>query len=123
LRERKRNPPASRTEPKKYRYGMLPSRNAAVNNHAAGIVARVGKDDAIEMVKFFLTQNDQFYTMNTHALWICLRDYQKLMVRMRTGAKMTPAQAKQLENMDSNAQAVTQYARKKHERKQQEDGF
>lgn len=104
------------------RWGVLPTRNAAMNNQAAALVARVGRQEAIALVEFYLLQNDQFYTKNCHPIGLCLKDYQMLMVRMSTGTKVTSAQAKLIEDTDSNSEAVKAHVRKKYERKQSDSG-
>lgn len=104
------------------RYSTEVPRTSKLSAMCKTLVSWVGKDAAIELVKFYTTQNDYRYTISAHKLDLLIADYQKLLVQIQSGNKVTRAQAKQLEDADSNIEAVKSYARKKHERNNQDGG-
>lgn len=99
------------------RYSVAPVRNPKVNTQASLLVGRVGKEDALELVRFYLKQNDRFYTQAMHPLGYCLLHAETLFTRMKSGTRVTPAQAKMMDEADGNAHVMANYARKKHERR------
>jgi hypothetical protein len=66
-------------------YQSAPERNSKNNKHAADIVKRVGVENALQVVKFYLTDRSPFYVAKVHGLQQCLNDCEGLLTRMRLG--------------------------------------
>ncbi len=96
------------------RHGVEPLRNALVNSQASLIASRVGVDDGIELVKFYLCSDESFYRMKNHPLALCLKDAETLYARMKGAQTVSTKQAKALEEAQGNASASTQYLQKKY---------
>jgi len=95
-----------------HRYGVEPVRNAKMSSLCKTLVQRVGKDDAVELVRFYLDQRDAFFVMNCHPLGTLIAQAEGLVTRMRTGLRVTRKQAEVIDEGDSNAQASLAYLRK-----------
>ena len=100
----------------KNRYKVDPVRNAMVNKQCSMLVSRVGVDDAILLVRFYLRQNDGWYTQKMHPVGLCLNDAETLMTRMRAGVRVTPKAAKEMDDHDTNAEAAKQHLARKYGR-------
>lgn len=99
------------------RYGVEPVCNAKVMAQAKALASRVGQNDAVELMAFYLAQRDPFYLHAYHPLGACLKDAEGLITRSKTGHKITQQQAKQIEKSESAAIAGANYlARKQHGR-------
>src|SRR3954466_11321287 len=55
-----------------FRHGHAPIRNAKMSMICKSIAERVGVDDAVEMVDFYVRINDQFIAKKMHPLGLCL---------------------------------------------------
>lgn len=91
------------------RWKVKPLRNAAVNAQISNLRKKVGITDAVALVKFYLTHNDQWYLKNTHAFQFCLKDAETLRTQMLRGQTITGTQArngeKQINLMQNAAEA------------------
>ncbi len=106
------------------RYPIPPLRNAKVNKECSRLVEIVGADVAIDLVAYYVTRSDAFYTNASHPLWICLRDAQKLVTEAARGKVITMAEAKRGELKDHNKQVVDDYLREQDQvRMGEDDGF
>lgn len=81
----------------KARYGVEPVKGAMANTICSNLVSVIGEEDAINLVKFYLTHNEAFYLKVTHSLPICKRDVQALVTQMRIGKKFTNNDIRQYE--------------------------
>ena len=80
------------------RYGIDPlTENATFNSQVANLRKRVGTDDAIALVQFYLTHTDSQYLTKTHSFGLCLRDAETLMTQMRKGQAITSRNVKAFE--------------------------
>lgn len=67
------------------RYGVDPIRNAKVNTNLKQLVERVGKEEAPEVIRFFLSCSDDFLVKKLHPIGILLQDCETYHTRWRTG--------------------------------------
>lgn len=67
------------------RYGIPPVRNVTVNSQIAGLVKRVGAEDAVLLALDYLKQGAKMYEF--HPLGLLLRDCEKLVTAMKIGAR------------------------------------
>jgi len=79
------------------RYGIEPLRNAAINSQVSKLREKVGADDAINIVKFYLTHNDSFYLKKTHEFGLCLKDAETLRTQTLRGKAITGTMVKTFE--------------------------
>lgn len=77
------------------RYGIEPLRNATVNAQVSSLRKKLGTDDAITTVEFYLKHNDSFYLKNTHSFGLCLRDAETLRTQMMRGKAITMTDARE----------------------------
>jgi len=82
------------------RYKTEPVRNASVNSKISQLAKRLGFD-AVEVVKFFLTHNDQFYVKSMHSIGLCLANAEALHTQWKRGRAITGKDAK---NFEANAE-------------------
>jgi hypothetical protein len=83
------------------RYKVEPTRNAKVNSAIKQLVARLGVEDAPEVVRFFVGHNDSFYVRQLHSISLALKDAEALRTQWLTGRKITAQDARALEGSDS----------------------
>ena len=91
------------------RYGIAPARNARVNTAVKSLISQLGASDAKEVLAYYLTRNDAFYANGAHAVWICVRDSQKLVTEMKTNRVVTMDTARQAERTTRNNNAIRRY--------------
>lgn len=80
------------------RYKVEPTRNATVNAQISQLAKRLG-EDAIEIIKFYLTHNDGFYLSKTHSIGPCLRDAESLRTQWLRNKPITKTTVRQFEQM------------------------
>lgn len=66
------------------RYGVPPIRNAKVNGQMKNLVLRVGRDEAPDLLKFYVEHADIGYRRRSHELGMALRDAESLMTQYKT---------------------------------------
>lgn len=80
------------------RYKIEPARNAMVNKQISNLVKRLGEEDAINIVKFYLSHNDSFYLKNTHSIGLCLNNAESLYTQMKRNKQITQHDIKKFES-------------------------
>jgi len=65
------------------RYGSSPPCNAVVLGQAKQLVARVGAEDAVNLVKFFVGLDDAWLKANCHPLGACLKGCESYLLKFR----------------------------------------
>lgn len=65
------------------RYGSGPPCNAVVLGQAKQLVARVGAEDAVNLVKFFVGLDDAWLKENCHPLGFCLKGCESYLLKFR----------------------------------------
>lgn len=93
-------------------YSQEPARNAKQNAHCSQLVARLGLDDAIAVVGFYLTHRKAWYVQSVHQLEYCVKDAEALRTQMLGGRQMTAADARHIDEQTSNAQVFANTARR-----------
>lgn len=93
------------------RYGVEPVRNGTVNAQVAQLRSRLGVDDAIKVVQFYLRHNDSFYLKKTHSLGLCLRDAETLRTQMMRGKPITQTMVRSFEKTQSTQETLDQIAK------------
>lgn len=81
----------------KGRYGVEPPTSARDNAHLKQIIARVGAEGALQLVRFYVAHNEPFYTTVNHSLSFLVRDCSpKLWTQMskQSGGREAPAPTK-----------------------------
>jgi len=71
------------------RYGIDPVSNATFNAQVSNLRKKLGTDEAILVVEFYLTHNDSFFIKNTHAFGLCLSSADTLRTQMLRGKAIT----------------------------------
>ena len=77
------------------RYGVIPVRNAKVNSELAGLLKRIGHDEAPKVAAFYLTHARALYLSAKHPTNLLLRDAEGLRTEWATGRRVTETSAKQ----------------------------
>lgn len=114
---KKKDPPTDTTlvwraysEAYERRYGQPAKPNAKNMALAKQMVARLGKDDAIKAVAFYLTHNDQWYVKTGHALEYCVKHAEKIFLESSVGQQITSEMARRAENRTGNIQTLKNWA-------------
>ena len=92
------------------RYRVQPTRNASVNAKISQLGERLG-EEAIAVVKFFLSHTDGFYLKKIHDIGLCLKDAESLHVQMQRGKAITSQDVRNFER-NSNQMNLVNEARK-----------
>lgn len=79
------------------RYGIDPVQNCTFNSQVSNLRKKLGTEDSIKVVEFYLTHNESFYLKNTHSFGLCLSGADTLRTQMLRGQQITSAHVKQLE--------------------------
>jgi hypothetical protein len=90
------------------RWGAKPLRNAKVNSCIAQFVLRIGRDEAPDVIRFFVQHPDQGYVRGMHQVNLALRDAEALYTQWMTGNTVTAQQAAETQK---NATVDSQLAR------------
>lgn len=97
------------------RYKVQPVSNAKHNSAVAQLVKRLGVDDAISVVKFFLRHNESYYVRNTHTIGLCLKDCETLRTQMLKGVSITRGKMKHFEREQEHQDMLDLIERENHE--------
>lgn len=92
----------------RHRYGRDPIRNAKANGQCTQLVKRLGVENAIKVVAFYLTHNKSYYIQRCHMLDPCVGDAEALHTQMDAGHRVTAAEAHQKDVSQSNEQVFAQ---------------
>lgn len=87
------------------RYGVSPVRNVTVNSQVAGLVKRVGAEDAVLVALDYLKQDAKMYEF--HPLGLLLRDCEKLVTAMRVGVRDVGREKTYRQELVDKAAALT----------------
>lgn len=82
------------------RYKVEPVRNAATNSKISQIAKRLG-NEAVDVVRFYLSHNDSFYIKSVHAIGLCLKDAESLRTQMVRGKTVTTNDVRNFEKMQN----------------------
>ncbi len=93
-------------------YGQAPARNAKQNAMCARLVQRLGVDDACAVVRFYVTHRRSYYVQKVHQLDPCLADCEGLRTQMLAGHRVTSADARRVDEGQTNAQSFAIVAEK-----------
>lgn len=96
------------------RHGIQPKRNKTTNNQAKQLVERLGVDDAIAVVQFYVAHNNAYYVRNVHPFGICLKDAEALFGQMEKGETLTQRAAQKLETGSATLSASKSYLAQKY---------
>lgn len=98
------------------RWKHTPQRNAKISRQCKELAGLAGRKDAVQLVRFYVTQNDAFYQRIVHDLSACVRDAHPLLVRMKTGKVVTTASAKKTEAAQTTAASSRNYLQRKYQK-------
>lgn len=79
------------------RYGIDPVRNLTVNSQVSSLRKKLGTEEAIQVVEFYLTHTKSFYLEKTHTFGFCLNDAETLRTQMIKGRAITTTAARMAE--------------------------
>lgn len=83
------------------RYGIEPVTNTQVHSQVDNLRKKLGVEEAILLVQFYLKHNESFYIRNTHTFGHCLRDAETLRTQMLKGKAITTVMVKQHERTEA----------------------
>lgn len=83
------------------RYNVPPTRNQKVNSQLKQFCERVGYQNAPDVLRFYVLQNDAFYCKDMHTIGIALRDAEKLSAGYRRGALISRREAEYIDKTTS----------------------
>lgn len=92
------------------RYQVAPIRNAKTNSQCSQLSKRLGQD-AIDVVKFYLTHNDGWYLKRQHDLGSLLQAAESLHTQWQRGSAVTGAQVRQFEKQSTNMDLMAKIER------------
>lgn len=92
------------------RYGVDVIFNKEFNSKIKSLAIRMG-EEAIEIVKFYLTHNDSFYIKSCHSIGLCLRDCEALRTQMLKGIQITNTKLKSYEKEQTYRDTIEQIRR------------
>lgn len=81
------------------RYKVEPVRNGTINSQISQLGKRLGAD-AVDVVKFYLAHNDNFYLKQIHPVGLCLKDAEGLRTQMLRGRAVTSADVREFEKQN-----------------------
>lgn len=99
------------------RYGVQPVRNAKTNTNCADLAKRLGKSEAMRVVRFYLTHNDSWFVKRSHMISDCLSSAESLHTQMLTDNRVTSTQAHKVDQGSEQAaifERVTKRLLEKH---------
>jgi hypothetical protein len=76
------------------RYGVEPVRNKLINSQLKKFVERVGEVEAPEVIAYYVSLNDPWYTKQGHSVGILLKDCEKIRTLWATRRQTTAVDAK-----------------------------
>ena len=88
------------------RYGIEPVRNLTVNSQVSALRKKLGTEEAIKVVRFYLTHNDSYFLKNTHTFGHCLSSAETLRTQMLRGKPITGNDVRGFEQADRYNQAL-----------------
>ena len=95
------------------RYGVRPPRSSLAMGQCKNLIARVGFADAMDLVCFYVRQNDSYYVQKLHPFSLCLKNAESLFSRMKTGIKFTQQASRKVELVDSNLRVSARFVENK----------
>lgn len=84
--------------------GIRPVWNARVGGQLTQLIARIGLDRAIELVRFYVSHNKASYISYSHPIGFCLQDAEGLCTQMARGSQTTESQGRAMDRTASNLQ-------------------
>lgn len=89
------------------RYGVDPSTSgAAFNSQVSNLRKKLGVEESIKVVRFYLTHNKSFYLSNTHSFKYCLSDAETLRTQMLRGQAITQADVRNFEQQNHHLSQI-----------------
>jgi hypothetical protein len=86
-------------------YGHKPTWNAKQGGLCSQLVKRLGVEDAIKVVEFYVRHRKAYYVQKVHQLEACVGDCEGLKTQMLAGHQMTASQAQEVDRNAGTAQA------------------
>ena len=95
------------------RYGVGWPKSQQASSLLKQLLMRIGREDSLKVIDYYLTHNERFYVETQHALKIMLRDCEKLRTQVLTGKRVSSNQAKILEIEQGNKDAIAEHLRRR----------
>ena len=99
------------------RYGARPDNSPKIRGQMAQLLKLVPGAEAEDLVRYYVSHTDAFYTRAQHDFGLCLKDAHRLRMEMKTGKSVTTQQARVGESQGATRAAISDYYREKHGRK------
>jgi hypothetical protein len=90
------------------RYNISPKRNSKVNSQCKQLAERLGVEDAVKVVTYYISLNEAYYTRNMHPIGYCLNDAESLYTKVKSGINMGRIKANQIERTSHNIDAINE---------------
>ena len=97
----------------KQRYGVEVARSSRSSAMLKNMLARIGRDDSLMVIQYYLTHNKAFYVQEQHELRYMVHDCEKLRTEALTGKRVSSNQAKILERDQANGDAIRKHVEKR----------
>ena len=95
------------------RYHVEPARNAMTGGLLKQFIARVGRDNAPLILRFFvLGSNNSYYIQKRHSLKLAIADAETLVIDWQKGASVTRNEAQNMDKTATNANTYRALAEK-----------
>ncbi len=86
------------------RYGIEPVSNATFNSQVSSLRKKLGVEDSVRVVEFYLKHHDAFYLKNTHSFGLCLANADTLRTQMLRGKPITSLDVRNFEKTQNAIQ-------------------
>ena len=88
------------------RYHVEPIRNAKTNGIISKLVSRVGHEEAVLLVQFYLYHNNHYYIKKMHDLGACLSDAEGLVTQRLRGKAITDKEVREFSQHEANMELL-----------------
>lgn len=88
------------------RYGIDALKNATVNSQVSNLRKKLGVEESIRVVEFFISHNDAKYLKNTHSFGFCLMDAETLRTQMLRGKAITNTMVRSFEKANQTQELI-----------------
>lgn len=82
------------------RWKVDPKRNSRVNSQLCQLVDRLGAEDAVQVIRFYVHHPDAYYVKCRHPVGACLLDAEKLYTEWKSKRVITRVEAQAMETVE-----------------------
>lgn len=88
------------------RYGINPVKNATVNSQISNLRKKLGTEESLMVVEFYLKHENSFYLKNTHTFGLCLKDAETLRTQAIKGVAITSGMVRSFEKKQNENEII-----------------